>query len=329
MMISAVIVNHRTSAYLPGLVQSLQREGVGEICVCDSFSNPEEREAVRRLAGVRSILLDDNPGYGASLNRGVRETHGEALLLMNADVELLPGSLRLLARALDDFDAAGPNFFWEKDCSILLPHPYRHSWKNELLQLTLPEVYRRKYLAHQRLLWNGDAPCPVDLLGGAAFLIRREAFAALEGFDEAFFLYFEENDFFHRLRDAGRNAAVVPGAHFIHHHDPSRTPEADAHYQVSKAYFEKKYFPASYMQLRASYITPPRMRPPESLPPEPIPRKGCDVLFSIVPEMVPCALMRVEEHALNPQTLLERLPHKKGFLGLADGPDVVRAFALD
>ena len=208
MLISAVVVNHRTSVYLPGLVHSLQREGVGEICVCDSFSTSGEREAVRRLEGVRSILLDDNPGYGASLNRGARVARGDALLLMNADVELLPGSLRLLAKALDDFDAAGPNFFWEKDCSILLPHPYRHSWKNELLQLTLPEVYRRKYLAHQRLLWNGGAPCPVDLLGGAAFLIHRKSFAALDGFDEAFFLYFEENDFFHRLRDAGRRAAV-------------------------------------------------------------------------------------------------------------------------
>ena len=169
----------------------------------------------------------------------------------------------------------------------------------------------------------------MDVLGGAAFLIRRESFAALEGFDEAFFLYFEENDFFHRLRDAGRRAAVVPDARFIHHHDPARTPEADAHYQTSKAYFEKKYFPPSYMQLRASYNNLPSMRPPESLPPGPIPRQGCDVLFSIVPEMVPCALLRVEDHALDPQALRERLPHKKGYLGLADGPDVVRSFALD
>jgi N-acetylglucosaminyl-diphospho-decaprenol L-rhamnosyltransferase len=329
-MISAVIVNYKTSRFLPDLVASLRREGVEEICVCDSFSGPGERDAVRGLKGIHPLLLEDNPGYGAALNRGAREVRGDILLLMNADVELTPGSLAPLTEALARFDAVGPVFHWNRDPSILLPHPYRHSWKNELLQITLPETHRRKYLAHQRSFWEGDAPQASDLLCGAAFMVRREVFERLGGFDEGFFLYFEENDLFHRLMDDGGRAAVVPHARFSHFHSPVRTPDSDWFYRASKDYYEKKYFPPAYLQLRSTFTAPAWHAPsPSPLPDSPIRREDVDLLFSPFPTFVPSAMIRAEGDLLDLRKWADRLPGMEGFLGLARGLDIVQSFKIE
>ena len=329
-MISAVIVNHKTSGFLAPLVRSLRAEGVEEIVVCDSYSTAEERKAVGSLEGVRTILFDDNPGYGGSLNRGAREARGEHLLLMNADLEAAPGSVGLLKEALSTFDAAGPNFFWERGKSFLLPHPFRHSWKNELLQITRPDLFRRKYLAHEWMIWQGRDPCSVDLLSGAAFMVRRKSFERLGGFDEGFFLYFEENDFFHRLMDEGMTAAAVPKAHFIHFHVPMRASESDWFYQASKDYFEKKYFPSSYLHLRPGLKAPPVETPPSvPLPSSGIELKGRRLLYSLFPHFIPAAWILTESDSVNPQDVVGRLPLKTGYLALADGHDIVETYSID
>ena len=329
-MISAVIVNYRTSRFLPRLVASLRREGVEEICVCDSLSSPQEREAVCALEGIHPLLLEDNPGYGTALNRGVRATRGDILLLMNADAEPTPGSLAPLREALSRFDAVGPVFQWNRDPAILLPHPYRHSWKNELLQITQPEMHRKKYLAHQRSFWEGEAPQASDLLCGAAFLVRREAFDRLGGFDEGFFLYFEENDFFHRLADEGRRAAVVPRSRFCHFHSPIRTPDSDWFFRASKDYYEKKYFPSAYLQLRATLASPaPQALPLCPLPDAPVRRGGGDLLYSPFSTFVPSALIRTEEDILDLRKWAGRLPDMEGFLGLVRGLEIVQTYKIE
>jgi len=329
-MITAVIVNHKTSGFLPGLIQSLRREGLEDILVCDSYSTPEERDAAGRLDGVRKLLFNDNPGYGASLNRGCREAGEEYLLLMNADVEVTSGSISLLKEALTDFDAVGPNFFWEREKKFLLPHPLRHSWKNELLQLTQPDMFLKKYLAHEWQIWEGQDPCPVDLLSGAAFMIRRSVFERLGGFDEGFFLYYEENDFFHRLVDMGMTAAAVPRSHFLHFHAPGRTPESDWFFRASKDYFEKKYFPSSYLQLRPNLQSQPVQFPaPVPLPSGGIARKGRHLLYSLFPHFIPAACVRDDADPADPHAIVDRLPLKTGFLALCSGHDIVETYSID
>ena len=56
----------------------------------------------------------------------------------------------------------------------------------------------------------------VDWVSGACFMVRREAFASVGGFDERYFLYWEDADLCRRLRTAGYEIRHAPGAVAVH-----------------------------------------------------------------------------------------------------------------
>jgi GT2 family glycosyltransferase len=61
----------------------------------------------------------------------------------------------------------------------------------------------------------------VDQLIGAFFVVRRSLFESLGGFDERFFVYYEEVDFSWRARQAGYSSVYLPGVHALHHGEAS------------------------------------------------------------------------------------------------------------
>jgi len=61
-----------------------------------------------------------------------------------------------------------------------------------------------------------EKPTGVDVVSGCAFLVRRTAWESLGGFDEEYFMYFEETDFCHRARALGYKVRFAPVATFTH-----------------------------------------------------------------------------------------------------------------
>ena len=178
----------------------------------------------------RLIRSPRNLGYGAGANLGARSSASELLFICNPDLVVEPGAVERLAEALDaHFDAAvaGPMLL-ESDGSVYpsgrtfpdLGDALGHGfvglfWKDN--------PWTRRY----RLLGDEQHRARrADWVSGAGFLVRRDAFESVGGFDESYFMYVEDVDLCWRLHRAGWGVLYEPSARVVHEqgHSTSRDP---------------------------------------------------------------------------------------------------------
>ena len=185
--------------------------------VVDNSARPADREATRVVCerhGWRLVARPDNPGFGAAVNVGARlarELGAVALVLLNPDARLDTATLAALVDAVvaDPRTAVSPRVVtstgrveyagsqWrERDGAVrgIGPRPDDHP---VTLDATTPGRF------------DPAADGPVHgWLTGACLAVHAETFAAVGGFDERFFLYWEDLDLSHRLAHAGVRLTV-------------------------------------------------------------------------------------------------------------------------
>jgi N-acetylglucosaminyl-diphospho-decaprenol L-rhamnosyltransferase len=212
--IDVAIVNWNTAEAALGAADAYVRsEGVEpRVAVVDNASRPEQRQVLRDgcPAGVRLDLREENLGYGAAANLALGEGEAELVCVSNADVLPDPAALEALAGvALDEPDAGmvGPAFGGETD---------RYHAKLPGATAMVGRVFAGSFAR------GAVAPPPpgevkeVDQPSGACFLLRRATWERLGGFDEGFFLWYEDVDLAKRLRDAGFRNLIVGSARVGH-----------------------------------------------------------------------------------------------------------------
>lgn len=105
MRITAVVVNHNTSAMLPDCLDALLAQDHGElgVTVVDNASEDGVREVLAAYAGrIRTILSDRNRGYAGAINHALIDDDADAVLVCNPDVVPAPGHVTRLVAALDE-----------------------------------------------------------------------------------------------------------------------------------------------------------------------------------------------------------------------------------
>ena len=194
-----VTVAYNSAAALRGMLGSMP-PGLGVIVV-DNASR-DDSAAVAEAAGARVIRNTANLGFGAGCNIGMAAAEKEFVLLANPDTRLDAAAIARLVAAADAFpDAAilAPMLCDEDGARV-------RSWDVE-------QLHRRK-LSRKR----GAEPWPegqlcAEFLSGACMLLR-----ASDGlrFDEAFFLFYEDDAICAAARAKGRSLVLVPDA-VMHH----------------------------------------------------------------------------------------------------------------
>jgi N-acetylglucosaminyl-diphospho-decaprenol L-rhamnosyltransferase len=221
---SVLIVGFHTYDEIGRCVTSIERyEPDVEIIVVDHDADPEHG---RRLAaahpGLKYIPRSDNRGFAAGINQAARLASAPLLLVLNPDVELHAPVIDSLARCLaahpdaaivgglvreaDGRVQASARRFPDVSTAIA----GRTSW--------LTRVFPGNPLTRRNLsATNVEGGCSeVDWVTGAFMLIRREVFETLNGFDEGFFLYWEDSDLCFRALKAGWKTFYEPGVAVVH-----------------------------------------------------------------------------------------------------------------
>lgn len=220
-----VIVNWNSGPMLRECIESIinHRDGVGRIVVVDNGSSDSSANLPSRLASACDIVFANrNLGFAKACNLGASRCASPFVLFLNPDARLTEPSvarviafmeapegarygicgIKLLGRH-GDVERHCANF---TDTSTYLGHVLGVSGR--FPRLFTPHFMRDFDHLHSR---------PVDQVIGAFFFVRRSLFDALRGFDERYFVYFEEVDFALRARKAGWDTYYLADATAYHY----------------------------------------------------------------------------------------------------------------
>jgi GT2 family glycosyltransferase len=216
------VVSFNTRVLLDACLASVAAAGPAETVVVDNGSTDGSIELVReRHADVKLIVCERNRGYGAAANRAIAACGSAHVLLLNSDTVLAADALPALESYLVDHPRAavvGPRLVYPDGTLQRSTYP-NPSVADTLLGETGLHLLtsRVPYLRDRSLrTWRHDVARAVPWVLGAALALRREAFEAVGGFDESFFLYGEEVDLCRRLAVAGYETHFAPVTTVVH-----------------------------------------------------------------------------------------------------------------
>ena len=221
-----------------------------EVLVLDNCSGDGSAGAARRHPTTDELIaLSQRRGKAENDTALLRRARGRYCLLLNEDSELQPGATAALRDALEADPQAGATgaMLLRPDGSV---QPSAWRFPTPWTALVGALFLHKGYTVQSR----GTGTHRVDWAQSAALMVRREAAAAIDFFDPAFFVYSDEVDFCKRLADAGRHTLYVPDARAVHHEQLSTGMVPDRRIvELSRnrdRYMRKHHSPAAALAVR-------------------------------------------------------------------------------
>lgn len=222
---SIIIVNYNTRDLLFNCITSIyatQTKSAWEIIVVDNASTDGSVEMLeKKFPEVRCIKNTENKGFGYANNQGISVSRYEYLLLLNSDTIVQKDIISVMKKFMDNNLLCGgitPEILFE-DGSKQATYGNFPTIKYFLLNALgifhlLPLKYR---LSHALgLAVNFTIPQEVPHILGVCMYLRKSIVKEVGGFDEDYFLYFEETDLCYRVRQRGFSFWVLPQISVLH-----------------------------------------------------------------------------------------------------------------
>lgn len=245
-MLSIVIVSWNTVVLLADCLGSISTGTTGlehHVIVVDNASTDDSAAMIaREFPAVQLIRNAENVGFARANNQGLRASAGHYVLFLNSDTRVPRGALSALVGFMDAHPDAGacsprlaradgstqpfafggdptPTYLCARGWMRLIQHRAVHDWETRESQ-------------------------SVDWVSGACLLARRDAVLQVGGFDENFFMYFEDNDLCLRMRRAGWKILYNPKVTITHLGGSSMPPDQarQRFYDASLRQFYAKHY---------------------------------------------------------------------------------------
>lgn len=216
-LVSAIVLNYRSPRDTVKCVRALREQtlaGRMEILAVDNHSLDDSigfmRAQLRDLPNVRIVEQRDNLGYGKGNNEAAKLARGTYILIINPD-NVLPrdGVARMLEALESDPDAGvvGPALVYPdgttRPSARTFPSPVDLFRKR-----VFPMAWHKEYEEERKRQCSAPA-VDIDWLVGACLLLRRDLYEKLGGFDERFFLFFEDIDLCRRIHGMGKKVIYL------------------------------------------------------------------------------------------------------------------------
>lgn len=226
----AVVTYNNAEIIADGLVALLATMddcvAVSQLLVVDNNSTDTTIAALQPYLLDKRISLIENTtnyGFGAGHNQAIKQTDASYHIICNPDIVISHTTIPTMVAYLDQHPNIGilsPKLM-NVDGS-LQPNNHKHP---TLLDLALRRLapawlkarFKKRMDAYLLLDMGYEAVCDVPFLSGAFMLCRTDVLKQVGGFDERYFLYFEDADLCRKIQAAGYRTVYFPDASVIHH----------------------------------------------------------------------------------------------------------------
>ncbi len=261
-IVSIIVVNYKSKENLYKCINSINKKWNNEIFEIIVVDNDEvdniSKELKKKFSKIKYIKNVGNLGYGNGNNLGVDNANGEYVFILNPDTYILSGNLENLLNIFKKY----------KKVAAVSPTLYKENKKIYKLQGTriLTPLYaifslsfissflrKNKFLKKYYYLDNSSGKeRSIEVLPGTAFLIKKKIFQKINGFDDNFFMYFEEFDLFKRIKELGYKNYISPTVRIVHFGGKSSTQNSE----IKKIFMKSRYlyFKKNYGRLKAMVV---------------------------------------------------------------------------
>lgn len=238
MKLSIIIVNFQSQDFLKKCLLSLEKnlkKDFFEVILVNNDSIPFKKNLFNnRSFPIFPIQAPKNLGFGSACNLASQKAQGKYLFFSNPDSFLFDNSLE---KAL---------YFLEKNSKIavvggkiiLFPQKLSQPWTSGKKTTLLRIIFRNTF----NVPWKKKHPVSVDWVSGTALLVKKTIFDKVGGFDENFFMYFEDQDLCLKIKKEGFKIFFLPFfsvGHFNGKSWKNNRQKKEAFYQSQQFFFQK------------------------------------------------------------------------------------------
>lgn len=252
--VAVVTVAYRSNDVLPGFLASIPSASAAPVITVVVDNRPGEESRAAELAaqhGAQYLDVPSNPGYGGAINAGVATVPDSVrwVLISNPDVVLGAGLIDVLhavAEADDRIGAVGPAVL-NPDGTVYPSARRVPSLRTGIGHALFGGIWPANPWTRRYRQDSDDVLVARDTgwLSGACLLVRRSAFDEIGGFDEGYFMYFEDVDLGYRLGKAGYRSRYEPQVAVTHigGHTAARDSAQmiRAHHSSARRFISRKY----------------------------------------------------------------------------------------
>ena len=256
--IHVVIVNWNSGVQLRECLNSFAAVAndavtLARVTVVDNASSDGSCEGLVDSLPLTLVRNDVNLGFAMACNQGAAGSTADFVLFLNPDTRLMPGSLERPARYLGSphHQTVGIVGIQLIDVDGKVAHNTARTPSASSMignSLGLDRVLPAWFPPHFVTEWPHDETRVVDQVMGAFFFVRRAVFQELGGFDERFFVYYEDLDFALRARARGWSSVYLASAQAFHRGQGTTraaTERRTFYFARSKLLYARKFFPAA------------------------------------------------------------------------------------
>jgi len=228
--LSIVILNYKTQKLVKYCIWGIKKLKLPlkyEIIVIDNNSDDGCAEMIKKnFIDVKFIQADENRGYAAGNNLGIKKAQGKYLLILNPDIAFLGKAIEKMYEFMENHPEIGilgpkllnADYTLQYSCGIF-PDWHLPFYRRTFLGKTKNgQAWLKKYLMME---WNHQENREIDWVFGACLMVRKKALDKIGLLDERFFLYLEDTDWCRRFWENNYKVVYFAKAEVIHYHQRS------------------------------------------------------------------------------------------------------------
>lgn len=243
--VSVIVVSYNTIDLTLDCIRSVfdQTHDISfEVLVIDNCSSDGSSAAIRnKFPAARLIESEENVGFAQANNIAAEKSSAKYLLLLNPDTVILDGAIQKLYQFAEQYPRAGiyggRTLFGDGSLNSSSCWAKPSIWSMVCYGIGLSSIFRNNRFFDPETYgsWKRDTVRKVDIVTGCFFLIQRDLWRQLKGFDRAFFMYAEEADLCLRARSLGAQPMICPEATIVHYGGASERVRADKMIRLFRA----------------------------------------------------------------------------------------------